>query len=99
MVSSFWRRQMAIRLETDYLNEQLFKVTMAIEKGDLDALSKFINRELGNQKGWQNLLRYQTSSENKVFKCVHEIERLHMVRQGSAVPPPLAIDLEITKDD
>jgi hypothetical protein len=98
MASSFWRRQMAIRLETDYLNEQFFKITMALENGDLDAFSKFVNGELGNQKGWQNVLRYQTSFENKFFKSLHELERLQMARRGTTVPPPLAVDLEISKD-
>lgn len=98
IVSSFWRRQMALRLETDYLSEKFFKVTMALEGGDLEAWSKFINQELGNNKAWQNLTRYQTSFENKFFKAIHELERLQMARRGAAVPAPLAVDLDISKD-
>jgi hypothetical protein len=98
IMSSFWGRQMALRLESDYLSDQFTKVSIAIDNGDLEAWSKFVNRELGNNKGWQNLMRYQTSFENKFFKAIHELERLQMARRGATVPAPLAVDLEISKD-
>jgi len=98
IVSSFWRRQMAMRLESKYLDEQFTLVTLALHKADLQAWSNFINRELANKKAWQNLIRYQTSFENKFFKAMHELERLQMARRGATVPAPLAVDLDISKD-
>jgi len=89
---------MAMRLESKYLDEQFTLVTLALHKADLQAWSNFINRELANKKAWQNLIRYQTSFENKFFKAMHELERLQMARRGATVPAPLAVDLDISKD-
>ncbi len=98
IVSNFWRRQMAIRLETDYLSEQFTKAEIAYDQGDFEAWSKFVNRELANNKGWQNLTRYHTSFENKFYKGIHELQRQQMPRRGATVPPPLAVDVDISKE-
>jgi hypothetical protein len=99
IVSNFWRRQMAMRLESDYLGEQFVMCVIAIEKkGSLEAWTNFVERELGRKNGWQNLIRYQTGFENKFYKAIHELERLQMARRGAAVPAPLAVDLDISKD-
>jgi hypothetical protein len=48
--------------------------------GDKDALSK--------------LSRYETSIERSLFKTLHELQRLQAARQGKAVAPPLALDID-----
>jgi hypothetical protein len=98
IVSSFWRRQMAIRLESDYLGEQFMLCMIALEKDGLETWSNFVERELGNKNGWQNLIRYQTGFENKFYKAIHELQRVQMARRGAAVPAPLAVDVDVSKD-
>jgi hypothetical protein len=76
IVSSFWRWQMAVELETDYLSEEFVQRTIAIGKGDALASSKFVRQELRNNNAWMNLVRYQTTFANKFLKFMHELERL-----------------------
>jgi hypothetical protein len=39
--------------------------------------------------------RYETTIENKLYKAVHELERMQRLRKGDIVAPPLAIDLSV----
>ena len=40
----------------------------------------------------QELYRYETSIENRLFKALHELERLQRLRGGQYVPAPLIIE-------
>lgn len=72
---------------------------LVLNRADIDAWSRFLRQELGNRKAWQNLMRYQIGSENKLFKTIHESQRLRMARRGATVPAPLvAVDLDISRD-
>jgi len=42
--------------------------------------------------------RYETALENKLFRAMHELERLQRQRQGEAVPAPAAGDLTLHGD-
>lgn len=39
--------------------------------------------------------RYETSVENKLYKALHELERLQRLRNGENVQPPLAVDVAV----
>ena len=99
IISSFWRRQMAIRLEKDYVSEQFVQCQIEGDKGDALTWSRFVERELGRKPGWMNLVRYHTTFDNKFYKAIHEFERQHMAGQGTVLPAPLAIDVAVSKDD
>lgn len=43
--------------------------------------------------------RYETMLERGIFKALHELERLQARRNGKNVPLPIAVDLEIGKDE
>lgn len=38
-------------------------------------------------------LRYQTTVENRLYKAMHELERVQRMRKGEAVPSPVAVDV------
>ncbi len=38
-------------------------------------------------------LRYQTSIENRLYKAMHELERLQRMRRGETVPSPVSVDV------
>jgi hypothetical protein len=42
------------------------------------------------------LSRYETTLERSLFKALHELQRLQAVRDGKSVPPPEAIDVDVT---
>ena len=43
-------------------------------------------------------LRYETTIENRLYKALHELQRIQLARNGEAVPPPVAIDIDISGD-
>ncbi|MEA1963706.1 MAG: hypothetical protein U9O41_01055 [Candidatus Aerophobetes bacterium] len=38
-------------------------------------------------------LRYEKTLENRLYRALHELERIQRTRKGDQVPPPLAIDV------
>jgi hypothetical protein len=98
IISSFWRRQMAIRLENDYLGEQFTQCQIDCYNCDAKTWSRFVERELGHKPGWMNLVRYHTTYDNKFYKAIHELERVQATRRGATVPAPLAVDVDISQD-
>ena len=43
--------------------------------------------------------RYETSVENKLFRHMHEAERLGRLIQGEKLPPPVAVDVAVHTDN
>jgi hypothetical protein len=43
--------------------------------------------------------RYETSVENKLFRQMHEVERLRRLIQGEKLPPPVAVDVAVHTDN
>jgi len=50
-----------------------------------------------NIKAIESLLnvygRYETTIENRLYKSLHELERIQRTRKGETVAPPLAVDI------
>ncbi len=43
-------------------------------------------------------LRYEIALENRMYKAIHELQRMQAVRNGDNVPPSLALDVDMTGD-
>jgi len=41
-------------------------------------------------------LRYETAIENRLYKALHELQRLQSARNGESVPPPIALDVDVS---
>ena len=39
------------------------------------------------------ILRYESNNENRLFRCLHELERLQRLRKGDKVPAPAVVDV------
>jgi hypothetical protein len=42
------------------------------------------------------LSRYQTATENSLYRALHELQRQQAARQGSPVPAPVAVDVGVS---
>ncbi|MDP2638171.1 MAG: hypothetical protein Q8P26_03865 [Candidatus Levybacteria bacterium] len=78
-----------IKFEVDYGNKELK------EKQELRKSSK---RMIVNS-GIDQILRYETTIERSIYKALHELQRLQSTRAGEKTPAPLAIDIDISKDE
>lgn len=41
-------------------------------------------------------LRYEIAIENRLYKALHELQRLQSARNGEKVPPPIALDIDVS---
>ncbi|MGC2194252.1 MAG: hypothetical protein WA628_06225 [Terriglobales bacterium] len=39
--------------------------------------------------------RYETANENKLYRAIHELERMRRIRQGEHLPAPAALDVGV----
>jgi hypothetical protein len=44
-------------------------------------------------------LRYETTIENRLYKALHELQRVQAARNGVQVPPPAALDVNVSGGD
>ncbi len=44
----------------------------------------------------ETYLRYETTVENRLYKALHELQRIQSARNGERVPPPVAIDVNVS---
>ena len=47
---------------------------------------------------FSKLSRYETSMQRSMFKALHELERIQEKRSGRPVPPPVAVDVNVSAD-
>ncbi len=101
-----WMR--ARRLEADYITSELNPPLYAPDPmGDLNlifqgqVLDPGIPAAISSDSG-QRLVnifqRYETNIANRLFKSLHELERLQRMRQGERLPAPTAVDVSIHTD-
>ena len=94
IVSSLWRLNRAIKIETKYIEAQFNNVT-----GSQKGVGVFIaanTSEVGLHNVWLNLIRYETTIERQIYKAMHELQRVKMERDGAKPPAPIAIDIDMS---
>lgn len=60
--------------------------------------TRFIQDCHGSQS-FLKLSRYEVAIERSLFRALHELERLQTRRSGGDVPPPIALDVDVTVQD
>ena len=51
---------------------------------------------LPDERTMDKVSRYETTLERSLFRTLHELQRLQAARAGVPVPPPTAVDLEVS---
>ncbi len=57
-----------------------------------------ILKDVSVEKLTSTYLRYEIALENRMYKAIHELQRLQANRNGEKIPPPLAVDIDMTGD-
>lgn len=55
-------------------------------------------KDVSVEKLTSTYLRYEIALENRMYKAIHELQRLQANRNGEKIPPPLAVDIDMTGD-
>jgi hypothetical protein len=98
-----WLR--ARRLEAEYITSELnpplhspdplLDLDLVFQRQMLDpGLPAAINAESG-QRLVNIFQRYETNIANRLFRTLHELERLQRMRQGESLPAPATVDVNV----
>lgn len=72
------------------------KATAGLEDHRDTLARKKAGRLLLDEKVMDRVLRYETTMERAFLRTLHELQRLQAVRAGGSVPPPLALDVNVS---
>ncbi len=78
---------------TDLIPPISFTETTVINEG----YTPTVNHEVVDKLS-STFLRYEVALENRMYKAIHELQRMQSVRNGENVPPPIALDVDMTGD-
>jgi hypothetical protein len=71
------------------------KRALSFEKDDVIFTSEF-DGSVGLKSDADRFFRYETMLVRSIYKALHELERLQARRRGEQVPPPLALDVDVS---
>lgn len=71
------------------------KRALSFEKDDVIFTSDF-DGTVGLKSDADRFFRYETMLERSIYKALHELERMQARRNGERVPPPIALDVDIS---
>jgi hypothetical protein len=66
------------------------------QESDTATLGEAFVRDSREENALSKLMRYETSIEHSLYKALHELERRQAAQQGQQVPPPLALDVDVS---
>ena len=93
IIASYWRLGRAVKLDTCYVEKRMGT------KNCLGSIEYYTNTghcSYTCDKLLQNPLRYETSLERKLYKALHELQRLQMARKNEMPPAPVVIDIDVS---
>ena len=90
IVSSIWRLRRVLRVEKNYINNQL--TSRKADIADWTGIAAYTDTGVAC---WQSMNRYETTIERQMYKAMHELERIQRIRRGENTPAPLAIDVSL----
>jgi len=93
IVSSYWRLRRAVKLDTCFVERRMGTANCL---GSIEYYSNPGHCSYTCDKLRQNPLRYETSLERKLYKALHELQRLQMARKGEMPPAPVVIDVDVS---
>ena len=72
------------------------KRALSIENGEVICSELMTSSSLGLMSDADRFFRYETMLERSIYKALHELERIQAKRNGENIPPPIALDVDIS---
>lgn len=101
VIANVWRLKRLLTVEKammEWQREEELSNSWTFEKGEEHGNKKAAREMLVNDD-IEKLMRYETGIEKSIYKALHELQRLQAVRAGEKLPAPIAIDVDISKDE
>ncbi len=71
------------------------KRALSMEDGEV-ICSQLMTSSMGLMHDADKFFRYETMLERGIYKALHELERMQAKRNGVNIPPPIALDIDIS---
>jgi hypothetical protein len=84
IIANFWRWRRVVIVETDDLELAWYQH------------GTYSSHDLGFR---ENVTRYETTIERRIYKAMNELERIQDIRKGKNVPPRLSVDVDMSPQD
>ncbi|VVB55113.1 Uncharacterised protein [uncultured archaeon] len=94
IVANAWRLKRVLRGEKEMIKVNMSEIWVGKSNFGASLAHDFIKSETYNK-----LTRYETSIERGIYKALHELQRLQAQRKGDNPPLPVAIDVDISKEE
>ena len=95
VVASYWRLGRVAMLETCHIQSGLGPSN---NKFYVQNYSEVVRKLFGKDTTMENLHRYEVALEKKFYKALHELQRVQMAREGTELPAPIAIDVDVSNE-
>jgi hypothetical protein len=66
------------------------------QEAETATLGRTFARDANGANAFSKLSRYETTIERGLYKALHELQRLQAARHGGSVPPPVAVDVDVS---
>lgn len=87
ITANVWRLRRAMKIEREMMED---------DKEDKKTLGYSIKVDFYNYDTYGKFIRYEASIERGIYKALHELQRIQAVRNGETIPPPVAIDVDVS---
>lgn len=94
VAANLWRLRRAMRVEREMLEKDLADDTLEM-LGEPKTLGGAVSLDLSREDTYGKFARYEASIERGLYRALHELQRLQAARQGAAVLPPAAPDVDL----
>jgi hypothetical protein len=93
ITANIWRLKRVMQMEREMMEDS--------QEGSLgDGTSKLgqtlTHYDIAHNDIYGKLIRYEGSIEKGIYKALHELQRLQSARNGENVPPPIALDVDVS---
>ncbi len=92
ITANVWRLRRVMQIERQMMEDDREDSFGDIKK----SLGAALSYDFANHDTYGKLIRYETSIERGIYKALHELQRLQATRNGENVPPPAAVDVDIS---
>ena len=95
IIANIWRLKRAMKIESEMVEDDRKEMFSEKEK----TLGEAFSYDFVNNDTYGKFTRYETSIEKGIYKALHELQRLQAQRNGQDIPLPVAVDVEISKEE
>lgn len=95
ITANVWRLRRVMKIEREMIDSDRFTTDWQGNPKE-KTLGEALSYDFANNDTYGKLIRYETSIERGIFKALHELQRLQAVRKGETVPPPIALDVDVS---